>query len=252
MKYTAPLQKQTQYIAPASASNKAVLNPLHLNVSANQSPLQLKPGNNPLQLQSNKENKTGLPNELKAGIENLSGFSMDDVSVHYNSNKPAGLDALAYAKGTDIHIAPGQEKHLPHEAWHVVQQKQGRVKSTVQMKGVGINDDKGLEKEADVMGEKALQGINGLQSQKNDPKISVPVAQRMRARLKKNEGREPTEDEIAAVTAQATANSEALAGHGRQAHGKRTEVPAARQQRQAENDRQVAIEQAIQLKAEKK
>jgi len=105
-----------------------------------------------------KANNTGLPNNLKSGIENLSGFSMDDVKVHYNSPKPAQLQAHAYAQGTDIHIASGQEKHLPHEAWHVVQQKQGRVKPTIQMKGkVNINDDAGLEKEADVMGGKAAQ-----------------------------------------------------------------------------------------------
>ena len=54
-------------------------------------------------------------------------------------------------------MGPGQEKHLPHEGWHVVQQMQGRVKRTMQMKGVSINDDAGLEKEADVMGTKALQ-----------------------------------------------------------------------------------------------
>jgi hypothetical protein len=48
----------------------------------------------------------------------------------------------------DIHIAPGQEQHLPHEAWHVAQQKQGRVQATTQMKGAGINDDVSLEKEA--------------------------------------------------------------------------------------------------------
>lgn len=103
-----------------------------------------------------KANNAGLPDQLKAGIENLSGHSMDDVKVHYNSNKPAQLNAHAYAQGTDIHIAAGQEKHLPHEAWHVVQQKQGRVRPTLQMKGkVNINDDKGLEKEADVMGGKA-------------------------------------------------------------------------------------------------
>lgn len=105
-----------------------------------------------------KENKTGLPDHLKSGVENLSGISMDDVKVHYASDKPAQLNAHAYAQGTNIHIAPGQEKHLPHEAWHVVQQKQGRVKPTMQMKGnVHINDDKGLEKEADVMGGRALQ-----------------------------------------------------------------------------------------------
>jgi len=103
-------------------------------------------------------NKTGLPDNLKSGIENLSGYAMDDVKVHYNSSKPAQLQAHAYAQGTNIHVGPGQEKHLPHEAWHVVQQKQGRVKPTMQLKGkVNVNDDTGLEREADVMGNKALQ-----------------------------------------------------------------------------------------------
>lgn len=105
-----------------------------------------------------KANNSGLPQALKSGIENLSGMPMDDVKVHRNSNKPAQLKAHAYAQGTDIHLGPGQERHLPHEAWHVVQQKRGRVKPTLQMKsGIGINDDDGLEKEADVMGAKALQ-----------------------------------------------------------------------------------------------
>lgn len=77
-------------------------------------------------------NKTGLPDNLKSGIENLSGQSMDDMKVHYSSDKPAQLQAHVYAQGTDIHLRAGQEKHLPHEAWHVIQQKQGRVKTTLQ------------------------------------------------------------------------------------------------------------------------
>jgi hypothetical protein len=106
----------------------------------------------------NTSKQNGLPGNLKSGIEQLSGYSMDDVKVHYNSSQPAQLQAHAYAQGTDIHIAPGQEKHLPHEAWHVAQQKQGRVKPTLQMKtGVPVNDDAGLENEADVMGAKAVQ-----------------------------------------------------------------------------------------------
>lgn len=72
-----------------------------------------------------KPNNTDLPDNLKSGIESLSGMSMDNVRVHYNSSQPAQLNALAYAQGTDIHVAPGQEQHLPHEAWHVVQQAQG-------------------------------------------------------------------------------------------------------------------------------
>ena len=104
-----------------------------------------------------KKNNTGLPDNLKTGMENLSGISLDDVKVHRNSDKPAQLQAHAYAQGTDIHLGAGQEKHLPHEAWHVVQQKQGRVKPTMQMKGgVSVNDELGLETEADVMGLKAL------------------------------------------------------------------------------------------------
>ncbi|MCP5245388.1 MAG: DUF4157 domain-containing protein [Burkholderiales bacterium] len=103
-----------------------------------------------------KQNNTGLPDNLKSGIEHLSGMSMDNVKVHYNSSEPTQLNALAYAQDTDIHLAPGQEKHLPHEAWHVVQQAQGRVKPTMQMAGQQVNDDQRLEREADVMGERAV------------------------------------------------------------------------------------------------
>ncbi|GHV01496.1 hypothetical protein AGMMS49521_1870 [Campylobacterota bacterium] len=60
--------------------------------------------------------------------------------------------AKAYAQGRDIFIAPGQEHHLPHEAWHVVQQMQGRVKPTAIVNGVELNDDAELEREAEEMG----------------------------------------------------------------------------------------------------
>tara|TARA_A100000164_G_scaffold275481_1_gene247492 strand:- start:135 stop:929 length:795 start_codon:yes stop_codon:yes gene_type:complete len=107
---------------------------------------------------ASKGNQTGLPDNLKSGIESLSGMSMDSVQVHYNSDKPAQLNALAYAQGSNIHVGPGQEKHVPHEAWHVVQQAQGRVNPTKETSGgTQINDDKSLETEADVMGAKAAQ-----------------------------------------------------------------------------------------------
>lgn len=107
--------------------------------------------------------QNGLPAQLKAGIEAMSGMSMDQVKVHYNSDKPAQLQAHAYAQGSDIHLGPGQEHHLPHEAWHVVQQAQGRVRPTMQMKGgVPLNDNAGLEAEADTMGAKALAGGTSL------------------------------------------------------------------------------------------
>ncbi|GHO87634.1 eCIS core domain-containing protein [Dictyobacter formicarum] len=102
-----------------------------------------------------RENSTGLPDDLKTRVEHLSGISMDDVQVHYDSPKPAQVQALAYTQGTDIHVGPGQEQHLAHEAWHVVQQKQGRVPPTVQTGDVAINNDQGLEREADAMGAEA-------------------------------------------------------------------------------------------------
>ncbi|HEX7815064.1 DUF4157 domain-containing protein [Dyella sp.] len=110
----------------------------------------------PVQSAATTDNRTGLPAQLKSGIEQLSGHSLDSVRVHYNSSAPAQLQALAYAEGNHIHLGPGQERHLPHEAWHVVQQMQGRVNSTRQMMGTPINDNPALEREADIMGAKAL------------------------------------------------------------------------------------------------
>jgi hypothetical protein len=145
------------------------------NQSAQQQPIQ------------KKENNTGLPDNLKTGVENLSGISLDDVKVHRNSDKPAQLQAHAYAQGTDIHLASGQEKHLPHEAWHVVQQKQGRVKPTMQMKyKTPVNDDIGLEKEADVMGAKAEYITNTTQPSQLKDKGShgIQSAQLLKATIK--------------------------------------------------------------------
>ena len=128
-------------------------------------------GEAPAQLQGAdcaQANNTGLPDALKAGIESLAGYSMDDVKVHYNSDKPAQLHAHAYAQGTDIHVARGQEKHLPHEAWHVVQQRQGRVAATRQAKGLAVNDSPALEREADMMGTASLARGSALSNASRD------------------------------------------------------------------------------------
>lgn len=72
---------------------------------------------------SPKAETANLPADLKSGIENLSGIDMDAVKVHYNSSKPDQLNADAFAQGNDIHLAAGQEEHLSHESWHVLQQR---------------------------------------------------------------------------------------------------------------------------------
>ena len=129
-------------------------------------------------LQTKRENNTGMPDNLKTGVESLSGINMSDVRVNYNSSKPAEVGALAYTQGTEIHVASGQEKHLPHEAWHVVQQKQGRVQLTTQVKGLGINDDPSLEHEADMMGTKTAQFVPSPDEEMLQGKFGEGVAEK--------------------------------------------------------------------------
>ncbi len=92
---------------------------------------------------------TGLPVQLKRDFEARSGLSFDDVRVHYRSDRPAGLGALAYTQGNQVYLGPGQERHLPHELAHVAQQKQGRVGVETLLGGVPLNLDPALEAEAD-------------------------------------------------------------------------------------------------------
>lgn len=124
--------------------------------TAGRAPYHALPGSVGLAL----PNRTGLPDGLKTGLENLSGLSMDDVRVHRGSSRPGAIQAHAYTQGNDIHIGPGQERYLAHEAWHVVQQKQGRVAPTLDLGGTPVNDDAGLEREADAMGGKAEHAGN--------------------------------------------------------------------------------------------
>ena len=126
-------------------------------------PTQLQTANPP------RENLTGMPDRLKAGLEQLSGLDLSGVRVHYNSAKPAQLNAHAYTQGQVIELGPGQERHLPHEAWHVVQQAEGRVKPTESISnGTSVNDDQGLETEADVMGALAMQRRTAQKEQQTD------------------------------------------------------------------------------------
>ncbi|HEY0044664.1 MAG TPA: DUF4157 domain-containing protein [Allosphingosinicella sp.] len=142
---SAPVQRAAQ--APAATSAPPVSGP----AARPQGPV------GDLAIHPPRPNRSGLPEGLKSGIEALSGLSMDGVRVHYNSPRPGRLDALAVAQGREIHLAPGEAHHLPHEAWHIVQQAQGRVRRTgAAPTGEGINDDQGLEREADSMGAKAM------------------------------------------------------------------------------------------------
>lgn len=103
------------------------------------------------------DDRLGIPRTLKAGLEALSGLELSNVRVHRESPEPSQLNAFAFARGRDIYLGPGQESHLPHEAWHVVQQMQGRVrKEDFRLGDIAINSDSFLESEADRMGQRAL------------------------------------------------------------------------------------------------
>lgn len=98
----------------------------------------------------------GMPLALAQGIHALSGHDLSDVQVMRNSAKPRQFGALGFAMGNEIHLESGQEVHLAHEAWHVVQQRQGRVMPAGEIGGVKVNQDRRLEDEAEAMGGAAL------------------------------------------------------------------------------------------------
>lgn len=132
--------------------------------------------------ESTEQNTTGLPDDLKSGLEALSGISLDDIKVYYNSPLPAKYGLAAFAEKNNIYIAPGQKKHLAHEAWHVIQQKQGRVKADTKMDdGLKFNKDQSLEEEATNKGNEALKnkGNGALETPLEEISIRDKVAQGM-------------------------------------------------------------------------
>jgi hypothetical protein len=105
-----------------------------------------------------------LPDLLRDRLESLSGLDLSRVRVHRNSPHPAALDARAYTQGDQIHLGPGHDRHLGHEAWHVVQQRQGRVRATARVSGAAVNDDLALEREAERVGGRLTSESSGERS----------------------------------------------------------------------------------------
>jgi len=98
-----------------------------------------------------------LSARLRRVLEQLSGYDLSDVRVYADSPWPAHLGARAFVFGSNVHLSPGAEDALQHEAWHVVQQKQGRVRATGtasfdehRLGVVGLNDEEALAREAEV------------------------------------------------------------------------------------------------------
>lgn len=140
-----PLQRKEANAASSSINNQS---------SFSKPPLQLK-----------STNRTGLPDGLKTKMESTFGTDLSNVRVNKNSSLPGKVGAIATTRGNRIDFAPGHynpasskgQQLIGHETWHTVQQAQGRVKPTLQMKtGYLINDSEKLEREADVMGDRVV------------------------------------------------------------------------------------------------
>lgn len=127
--------------------------------------MQLKEGYGSETQSSQQSTPTQLPEAVQTKMESTMGADFSGVNVHKESEKATSMGALAFAQGNDVHFAPGQynpqtqsgQELIGHELAHVVQQKEGRVSSTTQMKGQNVNDDPVLEREADEMGNAAAK-----------------------------------------------------------------------------------------------
>ncbi|MCC5944575.1 MAG: DUF4157 domain-containing protein [Bernardetiaceae bacterium] len=110
--------------------------------------------------------ETGLPEQVQTKMESAFNTSFSDVKIHQNSSKASDIGAQAFTQGNNVHFAQAKfnpssqsgQQLIGHELSHVVQQREGKVKPTTQMKGVAINNDSSLEREADVQGAKAARG----------------------------------------------------------------------------------------------
>jgi hypothetical protein len=103
---------------------------------------------------------TPLPRTVLAKMEAAFGEDFSAVRVHVGP-QAARIGAIAFTTGNDLYFAPGQfqpesikgQQLIGHELAHVIQQRQGRVRSPGT--GVAIVQDRTLEAEADRLGMRA-------------------------------------------------------------------------------------------------
>jgi hypothetical protein len=168
------------------------------------SPLQKKQSSSPVQ--KKEEASSGgsgkLPEEVRGKMESAIGTDFSEVRVHANSGKAVEAGALAYTQGADLHFAPGQydpnskkgQELLAHELTHVQQQSEGRVKSTGEVAGMPLNDDKSLEKEADDVAARAAgsdMSASGTQKQLKKSDMSASGTQKQLKKASSGSGKAP-------------------------------------------------------------
>ncbi|MDR2572435.1 MAG: hypothetical protein LBD23_19365 [Oscillospiraceae bacterium] len=63
-----------------------------------------------------------MDDDLKTDIDKTSDLAIDDVKPRYSFEKPIQLNEIAHTRANQVHIAPGQERHIEHDLSHVVEQ----------------------------------------------------------------------------------------------------------------------------------
>lgn len=99
-----------------------------------------------------------LPPPVRATMEHAYAADFADVRVH-EGPRPAALGAEAFARGHELHFAPGRYdprsrrglELIGHELAHVVQQRSGALAG-------GARDDRRLEAQADAWSARAVRG----------------------------------------------------------------------------------------------
>ena len=162
-----PVQKQEEEEEEALMEKR---NPVQKQEEEEEEALMEKKANKrPYQLKANEvaSASTGfaskLPAQLKENMEHSLGGDFSNTEIYANSSKASKMGALAYAQGNEIHFAPGKydpesqrgKELIGHELTHIVQQKKGVVQKTKNDRGMNVNSEFKLEKEADDLGKKA-------------------------------------------------------------------------------------------------
>jgi hypothetical protein len=139
----------------------------------------------PFQLKQDINSSQSLSEDTRASMENALSADFSNVNIHANSQQATNVGALAYTQGNDVHFAPGQyqpnsqsgKELLGHELTHVVQQREGRVKPTTSVGGMPVNDNAGLENEADSLGKIAAKSEGGQTTQKKSKENNTSTSQ---------------------------------------------------------------------------
>lgn len=114
-------------------------------------------------VQRKSETINGITAEENSAVNQLTGGQVDLHSsgskvenTSPNDSRLKDVGARSMAVGGDALI--GDQRDRGHEIWHLAQQHMGMVKPTTTVNNQPVNDDPSLEKEADDMGAKIMQG----------------------------------------------------------------------------------------------